>query len=184
MMDVSFLNKRISRNQKNLIDKTQSMLELVDSTIKTVQRISRELRPVLLDDLGLFAAMEWQVQDFQARTGIRCKLSTSGSQDLALDQDLSTAIFRVFQESMTNILRHAKATKAQVTLTHNRDGVALEVKDNGIGIADKAISDSRSFGLIGIRERVIFRGGEFSIHGLKNTGTTVKISLPLQQPKA
>jgi signal transduction histidine kinase len=85
---------------------------------------------------------------------------------------------------MTNILRHAKATKAQVTLTHNRDGVALEVKDNGIGIADKAISDSRSFGLIGIRERVIFRGGEFSIHGLKNTGTTVKISLPLQQPKA
>jgi signal transduction histidine kinase len=160
------------------------MLKIVDSTIKTVQRISSELRPVLLDDLGLVAAMEWQTQAFQARTGIRCKLNTSESQDLALDQDLSTTIFRIFQESMTNISRHAKATKAEVTLANSRNNIALEVKDNGVGIVDKAIADSRSFGLVGIRERVIFRGGDFSIQGLKNIGTTVRVSLPLQQPKA
>ena len=183
-MDVSFLKKRISGNQKDLVDKTKSMIKLIDSTINAVQRISRELRPVLLDDLGLFAAIEWQTQDFQARTGIRCKLISKETQDLNMDQDLSTAIFRIFQEAMTNISRHAKATKAKITLTYGRNNIVLEVKDNGIGIVDKAIQDPQSIGLIGIRERVISHGGEFSIHGSKNIGTTVRVIIPLQQPKA
>jgi PAS domain S-box-containing protein len=181
MMDISFLNKRISGNQQDLIEKTTSMIKLVDSTIKTVQKITSELRPVLLDELGLFAAMEWQIQGFQARTGIRCKLSYNRCKNFDLDQDLSTTIFRIFQESLTNISRHARATKVQVVLTHTQNNVSLEVKDNGIGIDHKSISDSQSFGLIGIRERVIFRGGQFTIQGLRNLGTTVHVSIPLKQ---
>jgi PAS domain S-box-containing protein len=181
-MDISFLNKRISRNQKKLIFKTDTMIALVDSTIKTVQRISRELRPGLLDDLGLYAAMEWQTQDFQERTGIHCELNSLGIKDVELPQDFATAIFRIFQEALTNISRHSKATKAEVILTIGRKNVLLEVNDNGIGIDNRAIADSQSFGLLGIRERASFRNGDFSVHGVKNKGTMLKVKLPIDEP--
>lgn len=177
-MDVSFLHKRISRNQKKLIGKAATMIALVDDTIKTVQRISGELRPGLLDDLGLIAAMEWQLQGFQARTGIRCTLKADEALALVLDQDLSTALFRIFQETLTNISRHAGATKVEVTLGACDESVLLEVKDNGVGIDKKAIARAESYGLMGIRERVSFRGGRFTIHGAPNRGTTAKIRLP------
>ena len=179
-MDISFLNKRISRNQKKLILKTESMIELVDSTIRTVQRISRELRPGLLDDLGLYAAMEWQAQDFQERTGIRCELNSLGVKDVELNQDVATAVFRIFQEALTNISRHARATKAEVILTIGRKNVLLEVNDNGVGIKAEAVADPQSFGLLGIRERASFWGGEFSVQGIKNKGTKLKIKLPIE----
>lgn len=182
-MDVSFLNKRIHRNQKKLIKKTQTMITLVDATIKTVQRISRELRPGLLDDLGLVAAMEWQIQDFQERTGIRCTLTAPGENTPALDQDLSTALFRIFQETLTNISRHSAATRAEVALRIGENRATLIVTDNGVGITETAVADSQSFGLIGIRERVGFRGGNFSIQGAAGKGTTVMIDIPIDEPQ-
>jgi len=175
-LDVSFLHKRISRNQKKLIGKAEAMITLVDDTIKTVQRISGELRPGLLDDLGLIAAMEWQLQGFQARTGIRCALKADEA--MTLDQDLSTALFRIFQETLTNISRHARASKVEVTLGVRDESVLLEVKDNGVGIDKRTFPRAESYGLMGIRERVSFRGGRFTIHGAPNRGTTATILLP------
>lgn len=175
-LDVSFLHKRISRNQKKLIGKAEAMITLVDDTIKTVQRISGELRPGLLDDLGLIAAMEWQLQGFQARTGIRCALKADEA--MTLDQDLSTALFRIFQETLTNISRHARASKVEVTLGVRDESVLLEVKDNGVGIDKRTFARAESYGLMGIRERVSFRGGRFTIHGAPNRGTTATILLP------
>jgi PAS domain S-box-containing protein len=177
-MDVSFLHKRISRNQNKLIGKAEAMMALVDDTIKTIQRISGELRPGLLDNLGLIAAMEWQLQEFQARSGIRCVMKADEAMALMLDQDLSTALFRIFQETLTNISRHAKATKTEVTLGVREENVFLEVKDNGVGIDRKATARAGSYGLMGIRERVSFRGGRFRIQGAPNRGTSVTISLP------
>jgi signal transduction histidine kinase len=175
-LDVSFLHKRISRNQKKLIGKAEAMITLVDDTIKTVQRISGELRPGLLDDLGLIAAMEWQLQGFQARTGIRCALKAD--EEMTLDQDFSTALFRIFQETLTNISRHARASKVEVTLGVRDESVLLEVKDNGVGIDKKTVVRAESYGLMGIWERVSFRGGRFTIHGEPNRGTTATILLP------
>lgn len=177
-MDISFLHKRISRNQKKLISKAEAMIALVDETVKTVQRISGELRPGLLDDLGLIAAIEWQMQDFQLRTGIRCTLKADEAISALLDQDLSTALFRIFQETLTNISRHAKATRVEVILGLRADNILLEVIDNGVGIDRKAIVRSDSYGLMGIRERVNFRGGRFSISGGPGRGTTARILLP------
>ncbi|MDH4258086.1 MAG: PAS domain S-box protein, partial [Candidatus Aminicenantes bacterium] len=114
-MDLSWLEKKIPEEQSLVLKKTRSMTELVDSTIQTVQRISSELRPGLLDDVGLLAAIEWQTEEFQKRTGIACELSVL-SEDIILSQERSTAVFRIFQETLTNITRHAKATKVIVSL--------------------------------------------------------------------
>jgi PAS domain S-box-containing protein len=180
-MDLSWLDKKLPEEQSNLLKKTKSMSQLIDSTIQTVQRLSAELRPGLLDDIGLLAAMEWQAEEFQKRTGIACELSL-GSQEIDLDQERSTAIFRIFQETLTNISRHASATKAIVNLAKKGAQLELTIKDNGKGITSEEISDPKSLGLIGIQERVHFLGGDIDIKGVRNKGTTVTVSIPLPQP--
>jgi PAS domain S-box-containing protein len=180
-MDLSWLDKKLPEEQSNLLKKTKSMSQLIDSTIQTVQRLSAELRPGLLDDIGLLAAMEWQAEEFQKRTGIACELSL-GSQEIDLDQERSTAIFRIFQETLTNISRHASATKAIVNLAKKGAQLELTIKDNGKGITREEISDPKSLGLIGIQERVHFLGGDIDIKGVRNKGTTVTVSIPLPQP--
>jgi len=178
-MDISWLNHRLTKDQKSLLEKTESMSRLVDMTIQTVQRILTELRPGLLDDLGLAAAVEWQAEEFQKRTGIKCEIS-SAPEDIILDQDRSTAIFRIFQETLTNVVRHANATRVKVSLKEKAGKSELKVKDNGRGITKEQISDNRSFGLIGIRERVYLFGGEVKISGIRNKGTTLTVSIPLE----
>lgn len=177
-MDLSWVNKRLPEGQSSLIKKTESMSELIDSTIQTVQRISAELRPGLLDDIGLLAAMEWQAEEFQKRTGIACELSVD-SLDVALDSERSTAIFRIFQETLTNISRHANATRAKANLVIKNRNLELIIKDNGKGITEEKISDPKSLGLIGIQERVHFLGGNINIKGIAKKGTTVTVSIPL-----
>jgi signal transduction histidine kinase len=157
------------------------MSRLIDSTIQTVQRLSAELRPGLLDDIGLLAAMEWQAEEFQKRTGIDCELSFS-SHEINLDQERSTAIFRIFQETLTNITRHASATKIRVSLVKKGPKLELTIKDNGKGITQEKISDPKSLGLIGIQERVYFLGGDIDIKGIRDKGTTVTVSIPLPKP--
>jgi two-component system sensor histidine kinase UhpB len=179
-MDISWLGKKLPKDQETLLEKTKAMTKLMDMTIKTVKRISAELRPGLLDDLGLAAAIEWQTEEFQNRTGIKCKL-TIDPEDITLDEKRSTAIFRIFQETLTNIARHAKATRVTASLKEEDDKLELRVRDNGKGITKKQISDPKSFGLIGMRERVHPWGGEVKIEGVPGEGTTVTVRIPVEE---
>lgn len=179
-MDLFWLIKKLPKGQKPLLGKTKAMTELADRTIKTVKRISTELRPGLLDDLGLMAAIEWQIDEFQNRTGITCALSIDPG-DIVLDRDRSTALFRVLQETLTNVVRHADATRVIVSLKERADTLELKVKDNGKGITEQQVSDPKSLGLMGIRERVHHFGGEFTITGIPDKGTTVKVTVPVDK---
>ncbi len=176
-LEMSVLWKKLPQKEREIRNKMKSMMKLIDSSIRSVQRISADLRPALLDDLGLGAALEWAVKNFQKRTRIQCKTSIRPT-DLALDQERSTVLFRVLQESLTNILRHAKATKVQVSLTKQKNSVALIIRDNGIGISANKISDSHSLGLIGMRERVRPSGGSVTITGIPGKKTEVVVKLP------
>jgi PAS domain S-box-containing protein len=176
-MDLSWLDKRLPEDLPGLREKTKSMSQLIDATIQSTRRIAAELRPGVLDDLGLWAAIEWQAQEFQHRTGIQCTL-ISQVEDLNLDKDRSTALFRIFQETLTNVARHANATHVRITLIEQAEAVLLEVKDNGRGIRKAELTDTKSFGLLGIRERALILGGEATISGSPHAGTTVTVKLP------
>jgi len=179
-MDLSWLTRRLSKNQKSLISKTESMLKLVDSTIRTVRRISSELRPGVLDDLGLIAAIEWQTQDFENRTGITCDFSSS-LEEIGLDRDRSTAVFRISEETLTNVSRHAKATRVKISLEESADTLILQIEDNGKGIEESEVSHPKSLGLLGMRERVLVFGGEVEISGIPGKGTSVVLKIPLER---
>ncbi len=179
-MDLSWLGKRLPEERILLLEKTKTMSKLVDKTIQTVRRVSTELRPGLLDNLGLTAAIEWHAEEFQNWTGITCKV-TSGCANAILGQDLSTTIFRVFQEALLNVARHANATEVKVSLRKEDGRLVLEISDNGIGITKEEIADPKSFGLIGIRERILSWEGKVDIRGTPNNGTTVTASIPLDR---
>jgi len=181
-MDLSWLTSRLPESlpdRRILIGKTQAMTSLIDKTIKTVQKISAELRPGLLDDLGLVAAIEWQCQELESRTGIECEVKFD-SEGIDLSSDLSTAIFRVLQEALTNAVRHSGATRINVNLKSNPDMLELQVRDNGIGIREEAINAADSLGIMGMRERLIPFGGILFISGEVNKGTTLTLSLPVK----
>ena len=178
-MDLSWLARKVPRDREELLEKIRAMSGLVSTTHKTVQRITTELRPGLLDDLGLAAAMEWQTEEFQSRTGISCKL-TIDPEDIVIDEKRSTALFRIFQESLTNISRHAGATRVTVSLKEKDGQIALRVRDNGKGITKEQISSNKSFGIMGIRERVHQFQGKVRISGSPGKGTTVVVEMPIK----
>ena len=177
-MDLAWLQQHTRPKQKDLLQKFRDMSDLVDTTIQDVRRIATELRPGMLDDLGLVPAMEWQLQEFQKRSGIRCRF-TSDLEEVALDAEETTVLFRILQETLTNVARHAAATRVEVSLEEEQGYVCLRVQDNGRGIMASEVEGSRSFGLLGMRERFLLRSGDFSIHGTPGRGTTVVIKLPL-----
>ncbi|MFH1069324.1 MAG: sensor histidine kinase [Candidatus Glassbacteria bacterium] len=179
-LDLHGMKKRLPADLTALRDKTDSMLGLIDITNRAVQRISTHLRPALLDDLGLTAAIEWQVGEFQDRTGIECELNLE-AEEASLAEDLATAIFRIFQETLTNIARHAEASRAWVNLIAIDGRLVLEVRDNGRGITQSQIDNPQSFGLIGMRERLYPWGGEVGITGEPGRGTTVRVSVSLER---
>ncbi|MGA8753121.1 PAS domain-containing sensor histidine kinase [Candidatus Deferrimicrobium sp.] len=150
----------------------------VNRIIRTMRRISTELRPGILDELGVAVAIEWMAKDFQNRTGIDCKV-TIKAVDTISDTVRATAIFRIVQEALTNIMRHAAASQVNVSLEKVDDTLIVEVRDNGIGILEGRIVDSKSLGLIGIRERVLLLGGEAVIRGKPGEGTLVRVTLPV-----
>jgi len=179
-MDIFYLSKKFLNNYKNkklFIKKTKSMLELIDETIRTVQKISAELRPRLLDDLGLVPAIEWYIKDFQERTKIECK-SDLDFNCIKLDPDCSTAIFRIFQEALTNIARHAEATEVNISLKRINSKLEIQISDNGKGIKEDDIYSPNSLGLIGMKERIRPFNGELKLYNPENGGTTLSISLP------
>ena len=152
-------------------------VELIDKTIKTVKKICTELRPGILDHLGLGPAIEWQVHEFQERSGIECELVLS-SEEVTDDKNMGIALFRILQEALTNILRHSKATKVRVVLARHDNNIVFEISDNGIGITEADLSKSNSFGLVGMRERVYPWKGEVQISGVRDKGTIIRISIP------
>lgn len=158
----------------------ERILKLVDETIRSVRRIATELRPGILDDLGLAAAVEWAAEEFQARTGTKCRVSLPES-DIAMDPERATPLFRIFQETLTNVARHANATEVNVILARSNGDLSLEVHDNGKGISEGRLSGRQTLGILGMRERALLLGGELSISGAPGKGTTVKVRIPAAQ---
>ncbi len=177
--DVSWLRDRaIKSNDETDREKLTIMLRDIDAAIGSVRRIATELRPPVLDALGLTAAIEWQAKDFENRTGIRCQLNRM-EEDVPIDADAATTLFRIFQESLTNVARHAAASEVRVALERNDGRVSLKIEDNGKGIRPGAIQ--RSLGILGMQERVRLIDGEFRIDNLNNHGTMVSVDIPLQK---
>ncbi|MBZ0167387.1 MAG: response regulator, partial [Candidatus Omnitrophica bacterium] len=179
-MDVAWLNRHLNTENEGLSTKLKTMSNLISDTIKTVQRICSQLRPGILDDLGLVAALEWLSEDFENRSEISCQIQVEFD-DQDLEDKYATTIFRVYQETLTNILRHANASQIRVQLTTSGQEIRFEVRDNGTGIAPEALTRADAFGLIGMRERVGAVNGELAITGAPNQGTTVTVRLPLEK---
>jgi two-component system, NarL family, sensor histidine kinase UhpB len=160
-----------------LLDRVVESAEIADSAISSVQKIASELRPSSLDNLGLAAALEQEAQRFQQRTGIKCQVRLPET-GLELPAGAATAVFRIFQEALTNVARHAQATEVRAALDSEADQVILQVEDNGRGIPPEALTDKKSLGLLGMRERAAVLGGEFAIASIQPTGTRVALRLP------
>jgi signal transduction histidine kinase len=176
-MDLSWLSRRLPADEPRLAKRVGTMSKLIDSTVQMVRRVATELRPGLLDDLGLVAALEWQAEEFAERSGIDCELHIE-QEEIVLHQDLATALFRIFQESLTNVARHAQATEVHVALEDSPHEVVLIVRDNGKGITKDQVSAPQSLGLIGIQERAHFWGGDVTFEGIAGQGTTVTVRIP------
>lgn len=159
-----------------LLSKMQDLSKSVDGIIDNMHRISMELRPSMLDDIGLVAAIEWQTQEFQRRTGIQCALVQIDN--IIPDKKTATGLFRIFQEALTNVTRHANASEVKINLHRDRGNIILDIEDNGRGIQEGKLSDPRSFGILGMKERAAILGGEIRIKGAQGKGTLVIASVP------
>jgi two-component system sensor histidine kinase UhpB len=176
-MDLSWIAGKL-RGDKGLKEKLNADVDQVDKTIQAVKRVCTELRPGILDHLGLAAAIEWQAGEFQKRAGIKCEV-VFDPEDVVVDTSLSTSLFRIFQESLTNVMRHARATEVKASFRRTSNSIILEIADNGIGITEKDISKANSFGLQGMRERVYPWGGKVTVSGVENKGTIVEVIIPV-----
>jgi PAS domain S-box-containing protein len=179
-MDTSWIAERLPTGQVALAAKLAAMQAMLDGTVAATRRISADLRPLLLDDLGLVPAAEWLVQNFSERTGVRCELSV-GTPELELEHSLASAVFRILQESLTNVARHAQASLVEVMLESSADQVTLTVRDNGRGFSPESPRKPNSYGLMGLRERAYLLGGEVRIASEPGRGTTVEVHVPLER---
>ena len=180
--DINTIAKNQTAGPEALTSMTSGLCQQIDRIINSVRRIASGLRPEVLDEIGLAAAVEWQAREFQRRTGIRCLVEiTRGFADP--DTERSTALFRIFQELLTNVARHANATRVGVQLT-DTPSLSLKVEDNGRGIQEQEFESPRSLGFLGLRERVLAFGGSIEVKGQEGKGTAVSVSIPLpvQQP--
>lgn len=181
-LDLSLIANKLT--EKPLKERAKALSAHIDTTIQTVRRIATELRPGILDHLGLIAALEWQANEFQTRTGIRCDV-VADLHEPVLTPDLATTFFRIFQETLTNIIRHAGATHVTVHLKEAAGRIILDVKDNGRGILPEEISNTRSMGLLGMKERAALLGGTFRIGPAPGgKGTLATVSIPLRRQMA
>jgi PAS domain S-box-containing protein len=179
-LDLAWLVRRVPRENSEMLERIRSTRQLAKRLIQDVRRISTALRPGILD-MGLAAAVEWQVQEFQARTGIQCNLRLLTQ--AAFAPDVSTVLFRILQESLTNVARHAKATRTEVVLQKRGDRLVLWIHDNGRGfdLADSSLS--QSLGLLGMRERAAILRGQVNISSARGKGTTVAAWIPFPPPE-
>jgi PAS domain S-box-containing protein len=174
--EFSHLARRIAGREPELKRKLAELESMIDDTVSSVRRIAAELRPQILDQLGLPEAIRWQAREFESRTGIACRLDLP--EEIDCPADPSTALFRIFQESLTNVARHAGARRVDVRL-HRHDGqVVLEIEDDGRGITEAELSGTSSFGLLGMRERARMFGGAVLVEGAERKGTTIRVRIP------
>jgi PAS domain S-box-containing protein len=177
-IDVSMLEARTGNSHPRLNEKVRSALHHIDATVKTIRTIINNLRPAVLD-LGLNAAIEWQVAEFRRRSGIACDLFM-GENEFAVDDACATSLFRILQESLTNVIRHANASRVFIKLYQEDKRLVMKITDNGVGIYPEGHKSGTSFGLVGIEERIHALGGEFQITSSPGQGTTLNIYIPLK----
>ena len=178
-MDISWLKKRIVSKEEKVQQKMNDLMDVIDNTVKTVRKISSDLRPSMLDDLGLVAALEWHSQEFEKRSGIKTKFN-SALRDLDLPVDTATAMFRIFQESLTNIARHADASSVTASLKLNNGQLMMQIKDNGKGFSVNGIQNKKTLGILGMRERVNLMNGDYLIESEPGKGTIVRVTIPVE----
>lgn len=176
-MDLSWIASRLPSGSQALSERVHSMSDLIDATMESVRQIVSRLRSDVLEQLGLPAAIAWQAEEFQRRSGLRCAVSVP-SAPAELDSNRAMAVFRIFQELLTNVARHANATRIDVTLRSDAGQLLLSVEDNGRGIDGDAVHNPKSLGLMGVRERVVPFGGRVYIRGVHGKGTVVKVTVP------
>jgi signal transduction histidine kinase len=177
-MGISWVGKKINTSDENVSEKLSDLVKMIDTTVQSVRKISSELRPSMLDDLGLQAAMEWQAQEFEKRSGITVS-TTLEIGDLKLPGNIPITFFRIFQESLTNIARHAEATAVSVRLTLAREELEMVIRDNGKGFSPKNIAEKRTLGLLGMKERASTIGGKVEMRTEEGKGTTVTLRAPI-----
>ncbi len=181
-MDLSLLGRKVGDHaqQAHVLHEIQTMGKLIDTAIQTVREIITELRPEMLEDLGLKAAMEWQAQEFETRTGITCNFEMQLG-DERLDREHSMALFRILQESLTNVARHAQATAVEVRFAKDNGDLWLRIHDNGKGITPQELATTKSFGILGMRERTVLFGGTLDISSAPGAGTTISVRVPTRR---
>jgi len=179
-MDLSWLRERLPALDPALEAKARQMNEVLDQTVGSVRRIAADLRPLMLDDLGLADAAGWLVEDFARRSGIECRIDLPPAERLeALERDTSIAVYRVLQEALTNIARHSGAKHAWAVIEAGDGALRLEIEDDGHGISAEDLAKSRSLGLKGMRERVLYLGGALEVSRAPRGGTRVRAHVPL-----
>lgn len=176
-LDIAWMKRRLPRDD-DLVAQCQSMIERIDGTLTTVRRIATELRPSVLDQLGLEAAIEWQGQEFSVRTGIPVNFDIAVG-NARIPEHMASSAFRILQESLTNVARHARASRVGIRLAVTDHMLTLEITDDGVGIEPERLDGTASLGLVGMRERALACGGELSISGRPTLGTTVQLRIPV-----
>jgi PAS domain S-box-containing protein len=183
-MDMTWMTRHLPASEDKVLARIAESIQSINDGVKAVRTICSGLRPGVLDDLGLAAAIEWQASDFASRNGVECQVSVPPV-DLHLDGDRATATFRIFQECLTNVIRHAQARSVHVVLCQEEENIMLVVEDDGIGFCESDLSNSLgSLGLLGMRERAQFCGGEVQISSSPGNGTRVTVRVPKDIPRA
>jgi len=181
-LGLAWLDRKIDPQQTDLKKKIASLTDQAGTTIDTVRKITRELRPGLLDDLGLVAALEWQTNEFSKRFDTPCEIYLDIG-DFQLNSEAGLALFRICQEGLTNVSRHAQASKVAITMSRNDLSVDMKISDNGVGIDQQQVAAPKSFGLLGMRERLFPLEGSLKIKGKRGKGTTVAVSIPIERAR-
>lgn len=180
-MDTLWVREHASQVPEAVSARLAGMVEMIDHTVSATRRMAADLRPMLLDDLGLMPAIEWLVSSFTQRSGVACKLSVDERLALQIQEPHATAVFRIIQESLANVAKHAAASQVSVSLDKVLDGVMLIVQDNGCGFVTLAPRKPQSLGLMGLRERAQLLGGSIAIRSEPGHGTCVEVYIPLAQ---
>jgi signal transduction histidine kinase len=176
-MGVAWLKKKIQQSGINMDENFDETLQMVDETTKTVRRISTELRPGILDSFGIIAALEWQAAEFEKRFELKIEFKTN-CPDLHMDSDKSIAVFRIFQESLTNVFRYATASLVKVSVELENSSLLMRIQDNGIGFDESKIEDKKTLGILGMKERALMIGATYNISSILGEGTTTEVNVP------
>lgn len=177
-MNLISLTRKLPGKDDSILERVEAMTCLIDTSIQSVQRITARLRPGVIDELGLHAAIEWLVDDFRINSDIECDIMINNDDDFDYNKDISIAVFRILQEALTNIARHANANRVEVKFRRENGNIRLTVKDNGKGISEYELTSSISLGLIGMKERAVSLGGKLKIEGIRGKGTRLTLTIP------